>query len=237
LDFHEKFNDHSSLETAVDAVNFILNHLILFENDRFLCFSYMPGSTSRVHNVNMLGAALLARIYRHTSNQDCYEKSHKAMSYSVNALTPEHAWVYGESSLQQFIDNFHTGFNLVALNDWMNFTGESIWKEELKQAYRYFLNTFWLEDGCPKYYHNSLYPIDIHCSAQGIVTCLKLEKYDKNSGAFAEKIALWAIKHMQDRKGYFYYQQTRWYKNKNAYIRWSQAWMFYALSLLRNHGI
>jgi hypothetical protein len=62
LDFHEKFNDHSSLETAVDAVNFILNHLILFENDRFLCFSYMPGSTSRVHNVNMLGAALLARI-------------------------------------------------------------------------------------------------------------------------------------------------------------------------------
>ncbi|MFK7779187.1 MAG: hypothetical protein QM501_13860 [Gimesia sp.] len=49
----------------------------------------------------------------------------------------------------------------------------------------------------------------------------------------AEKIAQWAIDNMQDKKrGYFYYQKTRFYTNKIPYIRWSQAWMFYALALL-----
>jgi hypothetical protein len=47
----------------------------------------------------------------------------------------------------------------------------------------------------------------------------------------ARKIAKWAIENIQDKNGYFYYQKTRFYTNKISYIRWSQAWMFYALSL------
>ena len=33
-----------------------------------------------------------------------------------------------------------------------------------------------------------------------------------------------------DRRNYFYYQKTRWYTNRIDYMRWSQAWMFYALA-------
>ncbi len=79
---------------------------------------------------------------------------------------------------------------------------------------------------------NSLYPIDIHCSAQGIVTCIKLKDYNERSLDMAYRIAGWAIENMQDREGYFYYQKTRWHTNRIPYIRWSQAWMFYALSKL-----
>jgi hypothetical protein len=43
---------------------------------------------------------------------------------------------------------------------------------------------------------------------------------------------MWAIDNMQDKEGYFYYQKKRWYKNKIDYMRWSQAWMFYALTQL-----
>jgi hypothetical protein len=117
----------------------------------------------------------------------------------------------------------------------MEFTGVKDWEKELIPAYRYFIETFWREDGCPKYYNNSLYPIDIHCSAQGIVTCLKLAEYDDRSIDLAQKIAHWAIGNMQDKKGFFYYQQTKRFTNKIPYIRWSQAWMFYALSLLLSH--
>ena len=137
-------------------------------------------------------------------------------------------------NFHKFIDNFHTGYNLVALKAWIDFTGEKNWEKELKNAYGYFLNTFWLENGCPKYYDNSLYPIDIHCSAQGIVTCLKLKDYDDQSIPMAKKIAQWAIENMQDKSGYFYYQKTRWYTNKIPYMRWSQAWMFYALCFLNS---
>ena len=154
------------------------------------------------------------------------------MAYSVAALNDDYSWPYGELHHHQFIDNFHTGFNLVALKNWMDFTGEKSWDKELKNACKYFLDTFWLENGCPKYYNNSLYPIDIHCSAQGIVTCLKLRDYDDRSVSLAKKIAQWAIENMQDKTGYFYYQKTRWYTNKIPYMRWSQAWMFYALAQL-----
>jgi hypothetical protein len=44
----------------------------------------------------------------------------------------------------------------------MEYTGESLWEDKPGKAYRCFLNTFWLKDGCPKYYHNALYTIDIH---------------------------------------------------------------------------
>ncbi len=220
------------LDIAIGACEYILNHLIVFEDKTTLCFDYIPGEQARVHNANMMGAALLARVYSHTKNQEYYEKSKKAMAYSVAALNDDYSWPYGELQHHRFVDNFHTGFNLVALKDWMDFAGEKSWEKELENAYRYFLDTFWLEDGRPKYYHNSLYPIDIHCSAQGIVTCLKLREYDDRSVPFAKKIAEWAIDNMQDNEGYFYYQKTRWYTNKIPYMRWSQAWMFYALSKL-----
>jgi len=220
------------LDLAVGACEFILHELVLFEDDGKLCFGYIPGEQARVHNANMLGAALLARVYSITDNARYYEKSRKAMSYSVAALNDDYSWPYGELHHHQFIDNFHTGFNLVALKDWMDYTGEDIWEEQLNKAYQYFWDTFWLENGCPRYYNKSLYPIDIHCSAQGIVTCLKMREYDDRSLPMARKIARWAIENMQDKEGYFYYQKTRWYTNKIPYIRWSQAWMFYALAYL-----
>jgi len=220
------------LELAVSACEFILKELVVFEDENRLCFGYIPGEDARVHNANMLGAALLGRVYGITKDEELLAKSRKAMAYSMGELRDDGSWPYGERSHHRFIDNFHTGFNLVALKDWMDCTGEIHWEEDLVRAFEYFLDTFWLEDGCPKYYNDSLYPIDIHCSAQGIVTCLKLRGYDPRSIPMAKKIAQWAIDNMQNGDGYFYYQKTRWYTNKIPYMRWGQAWMFYALSLL-----
>ena len=220
------------MKIAEGACEFILKELVLFEDEEKLCFGYIPGEQARIHNANMLGAALLARVYSLTKNSHFYEKSKKAMTYSLVFLNADYSWPYGELPHHQFIDNFHTGYNLVALKEWMDYTRDNTWKKELRSAYKYFLDTFWLGDGCPKYYHNSLYPVDIHCSAQGIVTCLKLKDYDNRSIPMAKKIAKWAINNMQDKEGFFYYQKTRWYTNKIPYMRWSQAWMCYALSKL-----
>lgn len=232
LDYYDKTGEESFLHIAEKACDFILVHLILHEDQTTLCFGYIPGESARVHNANMLGAALLARVYSKTHNNEYLEKSRKAMTYAVNALNPDYSWPYGERHHHQFVDNFHTGFNLVALKEWMTFTGEILWESELEQAYKYFIANFWLDNGCPKYYNDSLYPIDIHCSAQGIITCLKLKDHLPESLELARKIALWAIDNMQDKAGFFYYQQYRWLTNKIPYIRWSQAWMFYALSHL-----
>ena len=230
LDYFEKTDDTSALAAGIGACNFILDNLILFEDNNTLCFGYIPGEIARVHNANMLGAALLGRVYSYDGTAVYYEKSRKAIAYSVDALRPDYSWPYGERHHHRFVDNFHTGFNLVALKEWMGFVDKWQWEDELTKAYQYYLDTLFLADGRPKYYSNSLFPIDIHCSAQGMITCLKLEKYSERSLATARKIAEWAILNMQDKKGFFYYQKTKFFTNKISYMRWSQAWMYYALS-------
>lgn len=231
LDYFEKAGYEEAIHLALGSCEFILNHLVLFENGNTICFGYIPEEDARVHNANMLGAALLARAYKFTGDEKYLEKSRKSITYSMQALTEEYLWPYGERDHHKFVDNFHTGFNLVALKKWMEFTGDYTWKNKLENAYNKFIETFWLENGCPKYYDDSLYPIDIHCSAQGIVTCMELMEYNTQSISIAYQIAKWAIENMQDKKGYFYYQKNRFYTNKISYIRWSQAWMFFALSL------
>jgi len=237
LNYYEATGDIDALTTAEGCCEFILKHLVLFNGEKTLCFGYIPREMARVHNANMLGAALLGKVYRYTGSHELLEKSRKAMKYSLEAINPDYSWPYGELHHHQFIDNFHTGFNLIALNDWMEACNDYTWKDVLKKAYRYFLESFWLEDGCPKYYHNSLYPIDIHCSAMGLVTCTTLKDFDQRSMDMAYKIGRWAIINMQDKAGYFYYQKTRFFTNRIPYIRWSQAWMMYGLSKLLNNKV
>jgi len=236
LDYFDITKDREALLLARDACDFILSDLPIFENKETLCFAYIPNVDVRVDNVNMLAAALLSRVFVLTKDTILLDKSRKAMAYSIKRLKKDYSWPYGELRHHQFVDNFHTGFNLDSLYDWMKNTGDYQWENQLECAYHYYLDNFWLEDGSPKYYNNSIYPIDIHCSAQGILTCLKLHELDTKSMFMAYKIAHWAIVNMQDKKGYFYCRKTKWGTNKIPYIRWSQAWMFHALSTLASYG-
>ena len=90
-----------------------------------------------------------------------------------------------------------------------------------------------LPNGIPKFYKNSVYPIEPHCSAQAIIVFCKLsELYGQDCIEFAKKVAYWTIDNMMDSEGYYYYQKNRFYLNKISYMRWVQAWMFKALSYL-----
>ena len=232
LDYFDATGNEEAFIKAASAADFILDELLLYEDEESVCFGYIPGEDARVHNASMMAAALLGRVFSLSGSAIYLEKSRKAMSYAINALKPDYSWPYGERSHHQFVDSFHTGFNLVALHDWMKSTRQSNWNEQLRKAYSYYIDNFWLSDGCPKYYNTSLYPIDIHASAQGIVTCTKLADIDERSHNLAQNIATWTIENMQSDSGYFYFQKKRFWKNKIPYIRWSQAWMFYALSIL-----
>lgn len=231
IDHFKATGDCESLRAGEEACRFILRHLVLFDRKSTLGLGYIPGENVVVHNAGMLGAALLGRVFSIAGNEEYYEKSKKAIVYGLSALNKDYLWPYGERGHHGFIDNFHTGFNLVSLARWSRYTDDHQFEPELKKAYRAYLDNFWLDNGCPKYYHDSLYPVDIHCCAQGIITLRLLSGYDTQSEALLKKAVDWVLANMQDESGYFYYQKTRYYTNKISYIRWSQAWMFYALSI------
>jgi hypothetical protein len=99
------------------------------------------------------------------------------------------------------------------------------------------INTFFTEKGISKYYNDSVYPVDIHAPAQLVITLAKLKKFEEYR-VLLDNVLAWTIENMQAPGGYFYYRTNRYYKSKIPYMRWAQAWMFYALSeyLLQSEG-
>ena len=76
------------------------------------------------------------------------------------------------------------------------------------------------------------YPTDIHNQSVGIFTFSEICNYNEEYISFAETIAKWTIRNMQDKDGFFYYRKGRIITNRIPYMRWSQAWMFLALVTL-----
>jgi hypothetical protein len=186
---------------------------LLRERDGERWITYVAASDTQVHNVNMIGAALLGR-------RDC-------MEFSVKRQRSDGSWWYGEAANQQWNDNFHTGYNLVALKDYERATGDDSFAESAQKGFRFWDRTFWGEDGEPFYYDNEPYPMDCHCSAQGILTYLAFGNVDK-----ANRVARWVLENMWDDGGFFWYQQGRQITNRICYMRWTQAWMHCALAKL-----
>ena len=185
-----------------------------------------------MYNASILGARLLAQAYYYTNNKEYFESSTQAVNYVISNQNFDGSWVYGELKIQKWIDSFHTGFILECISDYMKFTNDNKFIDQLDKGMEYYLKNFFKENGAPKYYNNSLYPIDIHSPAQLITTLYKTNYFGKNKN-LANKVVVWTIKNMQHKNGYFYYQKNRFFTSKIPYMRWSQAWMFYALSYFK----
>jgi hypothetical protein len=235
LDAYEKFGDSSCLEMALSAGNFIIRGLNISKSSNGICFSYTPLDKSQVHNANLLGAAFLARLYSISRNYDFYDHALAAARFSADRQATDGSWPYGESEVQAWIDNFHTGYNLIALHRFSQYMANKEFEGNIVKGFNFYKNHFFAEGCLTKYYHNRLYPIDIHSIAQSIITLVELRKFDRNNMDLALSVCQWGINNMKDREGFFYYQKKRFYKNRISYMRWSQAWMLLAFSMLLEH--
>ena len=233
LDLYESNNETRYLDIARSAAEYILNELYWTEGDSTACFSYpLPSVRVPVHNANLLGAAVLTRIYRCCNEEKYLEPALKVARYSVSKQHKDGSWHYGEASSQHWVDNFHTGYNLCALKTICNCAGLSEFRPQINRGLAYYKKHFFTDNGVPKYFHNKIYPIDIHSIAQSIITLLFFKEIDSSNVDLAHAVFRWAIINMWNEQGYFYYQAHRYYKNRTSYMRWSQAWMLLALAAL-----
>ncbi len=232
LDAYQVLGEKEYREIARSAADFVMHRLNKTKEGDTICFSYSPLDQTQVYNATALGSRLLARLFSLTQERQLFEAAEKSVRFVVNRQNADGSWFYGTADYQRWIDNYHTGFVLESLNDFIQFTNDSRFRENAARGYEFFKTSFFLEDRKPKYYHNRIYPIDIHSAAQSIVTLVKFGDVD-----LARRVADWTILNMQDKEGYFHYQKHKLFTNKIPYIRWSQAWMFYALAILLSGGI
>ena len=222
------------LNTARSVCDFILKDLPRTVDTRTeVCFSYAPNSNTRIFNASLLAAEVLARVGRLTGENELLEFAERATRYVVNNQQPNGSWSYGVEPKQSWIDNFHTAYILFSLK---RIIDESSSKEEfqpaLERAYQFWKNHFFLAEGWPKYYDDEPYPADTHAAASAIVTFLECRELDDNALKLAQKVASWTIRNLRDSRGFFYYQRRRFYTIRKPYMRWTQAWMLYALARL-----
>jgi hypothetical protein len=112
------------------------------------------------------------------------------------------------------------------------YAGTSEFEPHIRRGFEFYRKNFFRDDGAPKYFHNRTFPIDIHSVAQSIITLLTFKDLDENNVNLAHGVFRWAMANMLNHHGYFYYQKHPYYTIKIPYMRWSQAWMLYALAIL-----
>ncbi len=223
LDYYEFSRYRLPLDICIDIIEHILKENgYSTKPDGSICLNYSPLDKNEVVNSNALAAGFFFRLSHITGDKEIKQIAQKITEWVIKSQLEDGSWHYGNMS--KVIDNRHTGFILESLGSIKNY-----WDyEKLKIAYsrgmEFYINKL-TENGLPKWSCDTLYPIDIHDVAQALLTYIADGKTD-----LALSLANFAIEKMSNGEDEFYFKYFKNGKvNRNVFIRWGQAWMYYAL--------
>jgi len=234
LEMAAVFSDSEAAEMASSVGEFFLERLNRpVDTPVHLCFSYTPDNYSQIFNASVLVGAFLARLGRMLGKLEYLAHAQRSMKYLADHQQADGSWKYGAAPRQAWVDGFHTGYNLCALLNYQNCSGDDSFQSSIQRGYELYSRSMFTGEGIAKYYRDSLYPIDIHSCAQGVITFCEFAQVEAGAAAAASKVLNWTLQNMQSADGSFYYQRHRRWVHRTPFMRWGQAWMFHALSRYR----
>jgi polysaccharide biosynthesis protein VpsJ len=214
---------------AADDAGYFLDQLYT-EKDGLEYYAYIPGEVAFVHNASLWTAAVISRTAANVGDSPLGERALRVARQSIRAQAEDGSWPYGNRSHHSFIDGFHTGYNLEALNEIQMIDFDRNIQESIESGLEFYRKTFFMDDGAVKYYSGSIWPIDMHSVSQAILTLLKVGGTDRDR-ELTGRVVNWSIENLYcETGGRFVYQIGRLFSNKINYLRWTQAWAFYAFS-------
>jgi hypothetical protein len=230
VDSYERFGREHDLVISRGICEFILRDLPRFADEFGACISYVSHVNIQVHNANALAAAMLARVYKHTREEELLKVAATALAYTVGHQNSDGSWYYGPGENLRWVDNWHTAYVLDSLLDFTESTQDRRFTAVMSRGWKFYFENYFLSDGCPKYYFHDTYPIDIQCASQSIETLCRFSDAYPGALTLATRVALWSINHMQDPMGYFYTQKLPRATNRTPCLHWGQATMLSALA-------
>jgi hypothetical protein len=234
-EYYEVFKDEEAKKIIKSASDFVYSDLPIISINSLSFIGYNIYSKNCCYNASLYGALILAISNKIEQNIKYKDLIHKVVDYIISKQNKDGSWYYSyniKTKIERKQIDFHQGFILVLLDDIMHLTNidNPSLNESIKNGMIFYKKKQFSSNGVSIWRLPKKWPIDIHNQAQGIITFAKLSFLDKNYFKFSERIAKWTINNMQNSKGFFYYQNFKFYKNKISYMRWSQAWMFLALA-------
>ena len=232
LDHYECVQDKALLKTCQGIAKFLIEENGYKTYKDNICFHYVDLLPDvLVHNTNVYTASFLARLGMY-DDEDYSDLITKAIKFTLSYQNDDGSWYYyappflpsGEKGMP--LDNRHTGFTLMALK-WTDevFEVEGV-KEAMDRGWIFYRDNFFA-GAKPKTSMDSIYPVDMHDVAQAIITSCEFDDTKQ-----AKDVAKWAFLNMSNQKDEFYYRKFENRLIKIPFFRWTQAWMYRALTLL-----
>jgi hypothetical protein len=219
-------------DVLAGAGDFLAGGLARIEGPReTFCFSYTPLDRRAVHNASVLAAALLARLARRLARPAWGDAALAAARFTLAAQRADGSWPYGTTARNGWVDSFHTGYVLVALDDLGRALGTDEAEAAIERGLAYWTATF-LVPPAVAHRPGRPFPVDMHAVAHAVLTLLRFRTRVPDALERARSLAAWALSEMRAHDGSFHYLRYRTGVNRLKYLRWVQAWMFRALAEL-----
>lgn len=224
-------------DVLLSVRDFCLKHL-LQDRPEGVFFLYRPDTPRHVltFNASMKAATLVTAVNRRYGSDVGGDMVRRSIQYLLTFQNPDGSWNYSvnlRTGRQKRQIDFHQGFILDGLHAYLEAYGsDSDVEAAFDRGLAFYRDRQFLANGQSYYRHPRKWPTNIHNQAQGIITFARVERRHPGSLAFARTIAEWTLENMYDVRGRFYYMKYPGFSNRIPYLRWNQAWMLYALSLL-----
>lgn len=223
-------------QAIISAAEYVQKDIPITRFKDGISFAYTHQSNGVCYNASLHAAEILLTAAM-VKDEQPPKLIEGAVSFVLSRQKADGSWFYSyapETGSERKQIDFHQGFVLVSLHEIRRHT--AFLSREIEQAIakglKFYKREQFLPDGRSLWRVPKTWPVDIHNQAQGIITFSRLREYHPDYLPFAQTIACWTIRNMQDKNGYFYYRKHRFITDKTSYVRWAQAWMMLALSEL-----
>ena len=237
LDAYERTGDEALLDEAMGVGRFFLRHVPQTPAARGAYFGYLVGDRSPIHNANTHVCALLARLARHVEADEFRDVARRGVEYALALQRADGSWLYGERPNLAWVDGYHHGYVLDALRVCAEADLDPRLPEAVRRGLEYYRRELLLEDGTPKYFSDSVYPIDTQSAAQAIQTFAIASSDDPSHLEVAWRVFEWSVRHLRREDGLFIFQRRRFWTNQVPHMRWVVASLLLALTHLRNADV
>lgn len=185
-------------------------------------FAYFDHSDVEIHNASLWAAFALHRVV------GTNEKSMQAIKRVISAQKADGSWAYGMRSHHRFVDGFHTGY-ILDLLDRFRASGMNGLGDAIARGWQFYRAECFDRDGLPRSFAGRDGYLDAHAVAQGMASLIR---FGDVQGAI--RVADWAAETLFDpaRDLFFAGIGKDGRPDRRHYMRWTQAWMVWALSIV-----
>jgi len=213
-------------ELVESGVRFALRRLFV-QGREGPYFGYYPGSTTAIHNANLLVTDVLRRAIELGADGD-HARVAAATAFTVEQQRPDGSWPYGEGAGLEWVDTFHTAYVLETLAPWVRAGGVA--PTVLHRGLDLMLTRLIDPDGAPRNTTERRYPVDVHAASSAIAALARVSDLHADALPAARRVLRWSLANFRRDDGRYAYRRYRWWRNSIPYIRWGDAHMLVALA-------